>query len=64
MTKLQNLFATLVNMNIFQMTLKFSLFTLDFWSNLCYNIVSTFLCMQTCRMYAVSAPFELVLNLP
>ena len=29
MTKLQNLFVTLVNMDIFQMTLKFSLFTVD-----------------------------------
>ena len=29
MTKLQNLFATLVNMNILQMTLKFSLFTVN-----------------------------------
>ena len=30
MTKLQNVFVTLVNMDIFQMTLKLSLFTLDF----------------------------------
>ena len=29
MTKLQNLFVGLVNMDIFQMTLKFSLFTDD-----------------------------------
>ena len=63
MTKLQNLFVALVNMDTFQMTLKLS--------NLCYNIVSTFLCMQTCKMfaeylqiYAVPAPFELVLNFP
>ena len=30
MTKLQNVFVALVNMDIFQMTLKLSLFTLDF----------------------------------
>ena len=30
MTKLQNVFAALVNMDIFQMTLKLSLFTVDF----------------------------------
>ena len=30
MTKLQNLFVVLVNMDIFQMTLKLSLFTVDF----------------------------------
>ena len=30
MTKLQNLFVALVNMDIFQMTLKLSLFTVDF----------------------------------
>ena len=30
MTKLQNVFVTLVNMDIFQMTLKLSLFTVDF----------------------------------
>ena len=67
MTKHQNLFVALVNMDTFQMTLKLSLFTVDFSSNLCYNIVSTFLCMQTCRMfqmYAVSASFELLLNFP
>ena len=29
MTELQNLFVALVNMDIFQMTLKFSLFTFD-----------------------------------
>ena len=29
MTKLQNLFVVLINMDIFQMTLKFSLFTVD-----------------------------------
>ena len=29
MTKLQNLFVALVNIDIFQMTLKFSLFTVD-----------------------------------
>ena len=52
MTKLQNLFVALVNMDTFQMTLKLSLFTVDFKSNLCYNIVSTFLCVQTCRMFA------------
>ena len=52
MTKLQNLFVALVNMYIFQMTLKFSLFTVDYWCNFCYNITNTFLCMQTCRMFA------------
>ena len=30
MTKLQNLFVALVNMDIFQMTLTLSLFTVDF----------------------------------
>ena len=30
MTKLQNLFHALVNMDTFQMTLKLSLFTVDF----------------------------------
>ena len=30
MTKLQNLFVALVNMDTFQMTLKLSLFTVDF----------------------------------
>ena len=30
MTKLQNLFVALVNMENFHMTLKFSLFTVDF----------------------------------
>ena len=30
MTKLQSVFAALVNMDIFQMTLKLSLFTVDF----------------------------------
>ena len=30
MTKFQNVFDTLVNMDIFQMTLKLSLFTVDF----------------------------------
>ena len=30
MTKLQNVFVALVNMDIFHMTLKFSLFTMDF----------------------------------
>ena len=29
MTKLQNVFVALVNMDIFQMTLKLSLFTVD-----------------------------------
>ena len=30
MTKLQNVFVALVNIDIFQMTLKLSLFTVDF----------------------------------
>ena len=30
MTKLQNVFVALVNMDIFQMTIKLSLFTVDF----------------------------------
>ena len=30
MAKLQNVFVALVNMDIFQMTLKLSLFTVDF----------------------------------
>ena len=30
MTRLQNVFVALVNMDIFQMTLKLSLFTVDF----------------------------------
>ena len=52
MTKLQNLLGALVNMDIFQMILKFSLFTVDFLCNFCYNIVSTFLSTQTCRIFA------------
>ena len=54
MTKLQTLFVALVNifMDIFQMTLKFSLSLLINKCNFCWNIVSTFLCMQTCRMFA------------
>ena len=40
----QNLYLALVNMDTFQMTLKLNLFTANFQSNLCYNIVSTFLC--------------------
>ena len=41
MTKLQNLFVALANIDIFQMTQKIRLSTVDFWINLCYNIVST-----------------------
>ena len=52
MAKLQRICVALVNMEIIQMTLKLSLFTVDFSGNLCTNIVSTFLCMQTCRMFA------------
>ena len=52
MTKFQNLFVALVNMDIFQVTLKLRLFTVDFYSYLCYKIVSLFWCMQTCRMFA------------
>ena len=33
MTKLQNVFVALVNMDIFQMTLKLRLFTVEFYSN-------------------------------
>ena len=65
MTKLQNLFVPLVNMDTLKMTLKISLFTVDFKSNLCYNIVRTFcVCRhaECLQMYAVSAPFDLVLN--
>ena len=61
MTKLQNLFVALANVDIFQMTLKLSLFAVDFESNLYYKIVSSFLCLQ---MYAVYAPFDLLLNFP
>ena len=67
MDKLQNVFVGLVNMDIFQMTPKLSLVTVDFKSNLCYKIVNPFLCVQTCRMFAdlhvqisCLAPFELV----
>ena len=38
MTKLQNLFVALVNMDIFQMTLKLSLFTVDFVLQHCEHI--------------------------
>ena len=67
MTKLQNVFVALVNIDIFQMILKLSLFTVEFKSNLYYKIVSIFFvcrhaeCLQ---MYAVSAPFDLLLNFP
>ena len=63
MTKLQNLFVVFVNTYIFQMTLKFSL--------LIINKQVQFLLKDICRMhadslqmYAVSAPFELLLNFP
>ena len=72
MTKPQNILVALVNMAIFQMTLNLSLFTVDFYSKLCYKIVNPF-CVDLCRhaeclqMYAglhahISwlAPFELV----
>ena len=61
MTKRQNLFVALANMDIFKMTLKFSLFTVDCECNFNYNIVSTFLCLQMC---AVPDPFKLPLNFP
>ena len=35
MTKLQNLFVALVYMDTFQMTLKLSLFTVDFFRVIC-----------------------------
>ena len=61
MTKLENLFVALVDMDIFEMTLKFSLLTVDYKCNFCYNVLGTFLCMWTCRMFAdVSvAPFPI-----
>ena len=62
LTMFQNSFVALENMDIFQMTLKFNLFTADYKCNFCWNIVSTFLCMWTCRMFAVSAAFRLLLN--
>ena len=40
------MFVALVNIDIFQMTVKFSLFTADYKSDCCYNIVSTILSMQ------------------
>ena len=40
MTKCQNLFVALVNVDIFQMTLKFSFFTIEF--ELLLNFPSTF----------------------
>ena len=45
MNKLPNLFGALVIMDIFQMTLKFSLFTVDFLCNFCFGIVNKFLCL-------------------
>ena len=61
MTKLQNVFVVLVNVDIFQMTLKLSLFTVEFYVlQHCEHI----LCMQICRMFAdvcsVWTPFDLV----
>ena len=51
MTKLQNLFVALVNMDIsFEMTLKF-------------NYMVVYVDMQNVFKYAVSGPFELLLNL-
>ena len=67
MTKLQNLFVALLNMDTFQMTLKLSLFTWTF-RVICVTILRAYFCVcrhaECLQMYAVSAPFELVLNFP
>ena len=47
MTKLQNLFVTLVNMDIFQMTLKLSLFTTDYISVISVETLRLHFCV--CR---------------
>ena len=59
MTKLQNLFSALVIIDIFQMTLEFSLFTVDcvicvtlFWAQFC--VCRHAECLQMC---ALSSPF-------
>ena len=52
MTKLQNLFIALVNVDIFQITLNLVYSLLTNKCNFCWNIVSTFLSMQTRRMFA------------
>ena len=51
MTKLQNLFVALVNMDTFQMTLKLSLFTVDFYS---YIYVSLRLRVQNRRNFPLN----------
>ena len=60
MTKLENLFGALVNIEIFQVTLKFCLFTVGFLCNFCYNIVSKFFCMQSvsdvCSVFIYTFP--------
>ena len=63
MTKFQNLFVALLNMDIFQMTPKLSLFTTDFFSNFCWNIVNRFLCMQIyADVWTVSISIKLSLS--
>ena len=67
LAKLPNLCVALTNIDIFQMTQKLSLFTVDFgvvcvkifWANFC--ICTHAECLQ---MYAVSAPFGLLSKVP
>ena len=65
MTKLQNLFVALVNTAILQMILKFSFFHYGLLERFvlqhCEHIFVYAECLQ---MYAVPAPFQLVLNFP
>ena len=61
MTKLQNVFTALVNMDIFQITLKLLLTNK---CNFCCNIFVYARHAECLQMYAVSAPFELLLNFP
>ena len=58
MTKRQNLFVALLNMDTFKMTFRV----------ICVTTLSAHFCVcrhaECLQMYAVSAPFELVLNFP
>ena len=64
MTKLQNLFVALVNMDIFRMPLTFSLFTVDYFLLKHCEYIHICRHAECLQMYTVSAPFEVLLNFP
>ena len=65
MTKLQNLFPAFVNMDIFQMTLKLTFFTVDYQVQfLLKHCKYIFVYAECLQVYAVSAPLEFLLNFP